>query len=169
MNRLKKLGEFDQAVWLDHIDRRLITSGKLQRLIEEDGLRGMTSNPAIFEKAITGSDAYDEQINELAGVFDDVKSICEAISVHDVVMAADVFRSVYDETNGLHGYVSLEVNPHLAHDTQDTIEEARRLWKSVDRPNVLIKVPATLEGLPAITQLISEGLVIRLWRIRRPG
>lgn len=157
-NPLKELEKLGQSIWLDYIRRDLIQSGELKRLIEEDGLRGMTSNPSIFEKAILESLAYDEDIRVQAHEGKDAKAIYEALSLQDVQSAADVFRPVYDKTNGKDGYVSLEVNPHLAHDTDGTIQEARRLWASLDRPNVFIKVPATDEGLPVIRQLISEGI-----------
>jgi transaldolase len=156
------LGALGQSIWLDYIRRDLITSGELRRLIEEDGLRGMTSNPSIFEKAIAGSQDYDEDVRVMALEGKSVKSIYEALSQRDVQSAADEFGPLYDETQGADGYVSLEVNPHLAHDTEGTVEEARRLWIALDRPNVLIKVPATVEGLPAIQQLISEGINVNV-------
>jgi transaldolase len=161
-NPLKQLETFGQSIWLDYIRRDLIAGGELRRLIEEDGLRGMTSNPAIFEKAIVESDDYDEDIRAQARTGSDAKTIYENISQHDVQSAADVFRPLYDRTDGLDGYVSLEVNPHLARDTKGTIDEARQLWLALDRPNVFIKVPATYEGLPAIRQLISEGININV-------
>ena len=161
-NPLKRLEALGQAIWFDYIRCDLMTSGKLQRLIDEDGLRGITSNPSIFQKAIADSNLYDDAISgkELAGK--DAVVIYEAISQRDVQHAADQFKSVYEQTNGEDGYVSLEVNPHLAHDTKGTIEEARRLWSNLNRPNVLIKVPATQEGLPAIRQLTSEGININV-------
>jgi transaldolase len=131
-------------------------------MIKENGLRGMTSNPSIFEKAIAESHLYDQDIRDLGLKKKDVKAIYEAISQQDVKNAADEFRSVYDKTDGKDGYVSIEVNPHLSHDTNETIEEARHLWASLKRPNILIKVPATAEGLPAIRQLISEGININV-------
>jgi transaldolase len=161
-NHLKQLRTLGQSIWLDYIRRDLITGGDLRRLIEEDGLRGMTSNPAIFEKAIAGSREYDEEIRTLALDGKDCKTIYEALSQFDVQGAADAFLTVYDGTDGRDGYVSLEVNPHLAHDTNGTIAEARRLWAALNRPNVLIKVPATAEGLPAIQQLISEGINVNV-------
>lgn len=162
MNSLKKISTFGQAIWLDYIRRDLMSSGKLRRLIEEDNLRGITSNPSIFEKAIAQSNLYDEDIQFMVREGKDAKEIYETIIQRDVRDAADAFRSLYDKMKAKDGYVSLEVNPHLAHDTQGTIIEARRLWKSLNRPNVFIKVPATLEGLPAITQLISEGVNINV-------
>jgi transaldolase len=161
-NPVRQLGALGQSIWLDYIRRDLITSGELRRLIEEDGLRGMTSNPSIFEKAIAGSQDYDEDVRVMALEGKSVKSIYEALSQRDVQSAADEFGPLYDETQGADGYVSLEVNPHLAHDTEGTVEEARRLWIALDRPNVLIKVPATVEGLPAIQQLISEGINVNV-------
>ena len=161
-NPLKQLGTLGQSIWLDYIRRDLIASGELRRLIEEDGLRGMTSNPSIFEKAIAESNLYDQDIRDMALKRKDVKTIYESLSQRDVQNAADEFRSVYEKTDGKDGYVSLEVNPHLAHDTKGTIEEARRLWAALNRPNVLIKVPATSDGLPAIRQLISEGINVNV-------
>ncbi len=161
-NPLKKLETLGQSIWLDYIRRDLIASGELRRLIEEDGLRGMTSNPSIFEKAIAESHIYDQDIRDMALKKKDVKVIYEALSQRDVQDAADEFRSVYENTDGKDGYVSLEVNPHLAHDAKGTIEEARRLWAALNRPNVFIKVPATSEGLPALQQLISEGINVNV-------
>ena len=161
-NPLKTLGTLGQSIWLDYIRRDLIVSGELRRLIKEDGLRGMTSNPSIFEKAISGSHDYDEDIRVMVHEGKGVKAIYEAISQRDVQGAADEFRPLYDKTEGGDGYVSLEVNPHLAHDTGGTLEEARRLWAALSRPNVLIKVPATAEGLPVIRQLISEGINVNV-------
>lgn len=161
-NPLKKLGTFGQSIWLDYIRRDLIVSGQLRRLIEEDGLQGMTSNPTIFEKAIVGSQEYDEDIRAMALEGKGVNAIYEALSQGDVQRAADEFRPVYDKTAGHDGYVSLEVNPHLAHDTNGTVEEAHRLWKTLARPNVFIKVPATAEGLPVIQALISEGINVNV-------
>jgi len=161
-NPLKKLEALGQSVWLDYIRRDLIAGGELRRLIEEDGLRGMTSNPSIFEKAIAESNLYDRDIRDMALKKNNVNAIYEALSQRDVESAADEFRPLYDRTDGKDGYVSLEVNPHLAHDTKGTIEEARRLWAALNRPNVLIKVPATSDGLPAIRQLISEGINVNV-------
>ena len=161
-NPLKTLGTLGQSLWLDYIRRDLITSGQLQRLIEADGLRGMTSNPSIFEKAIVDSHEYAADIRTMALEGKGVNAIYEALSQRDVQSAADVFRSVYDKTDGQDGYVSLEVNPHLAHDTKGTVEEAHRLWKALARPNVFIKIPATSEGLSAIQELISEGINVNV-------
>jgi transaldolase len=161
-NPLKQLGTLGQSIWLDYIRRDLMISGRLRHLIEEDGLRGMTSNPSIFEKAIADSHDYDDDIRTMALEEKSVDSIYETLSQRDVQSAADEFRPLYDETDGKDGYVSLEVNPHLAHDTEGTMKEARRLWTALNRPNVLIKVPATGEGLPAIQQLISEGISVNV-------
>ena len=161
-NNLKQLGTLGQSIWLDYISRELITGGELQRLIREDGLRGMTSNPSLFEKAIVDSQDYDADIRTMAIAGKDSKAIYEALSLQDVQSAADIFRPVYEETDGIDGYVSLEVSPHLAHDAQGTIAEARRLWAALDRPNVFIKVPSTTEGLEAIRQLISEGINVNV-------
>jgi len=162
-NPLQQLHTFGQSVWLDYIRRDLMTSGELARLISEDGLRGMTSNPAIFEKAISSSKDYAPYLQELVkkgGL--DATGIYEAIAIRDIQDAADGLRSVYDQTRGRDGYVSIECNPTLAHKTQETLDEARRLRKSVGRDNVMIKVPGTSEGLPAIQQLISEGINVNI-------
>jgi transaldolase len=161
-NPLLKLHSFGQSIWLDYLRRGMLLSGELQQLIDEDGLMGMTSNPSIFEKAIGGSHDYDDAIAALALEDRSVDEIYQALTVEDVQRAADLFRPVYDRTEGQDGFVSLEVSPHLAHDTEGTIAEARRLWKALDRPNVMIKVPATLEGLPAIQELISEGVNVNI-------
>lgn len=161
-NPLKQLGTLGQSIWLDYIRRDLIAGGGLRRLIEEDGVRGMTSNPSIFEKAIADSHDYDEDIRDMALKGKGAAAIYESISQRDVQSAADEFRPVYERTDGSDGYVSLEVNPHLACDTRGTTEEARRLWTALNRPNVFIKVPATAEGLPAIRQLISEGINVNV-------
>ena len=162
-NPLKDLLKFGQSVWLDYIRRDLITSGELKRLIQGDGLRGMTSNPAIFEKAIAGSTDYADILASLKDRPDlDAKARYEIIAIRDIQDVADLLRPVYDESHRRDGYVSLEVSPYLARDTQGTLEEARRLWKSVDRPNVMIKVPGTAEGIPAFEQLISEGININV-------
>jgi transaldolase len=161
-NPLRQLGTLGQSIWLDYIRRDLIASGGLRRLIEDDGLRGMTSNPSIFEKAIADSHDYDEDIRTMALQGRRTNAIYEDISQRDVQSAADEFRPVYEKTEGKDGFVSLEVNPHIAHDTQGTIQEARRLWGLLNRPNVFIKVPATASGLPAIQQLISEGINVNV-------
>src|SRR5437773_9225245 len=162
-NPLKDLLKCGQSVWLDYIRRDLITNGELKRLIEEDGLRGMTSNPAIFEKAIAGSTDYVDILGSLRGRQDlDAKARYEIIAIRDIQDAADLLRPVYQESKRRDGYISLEVSPYLARDTQGTLEEARRLWKAVDRPNIMIKVPGTAEGIPAFEQLISEGINVNV-------
>jgi transaldolase / glucose-6-phosphate isomerase len=161
-NPLRGLFEFGQSVWLDYIRRSLITSGELKRLVAEDGLRGVTSNPAIFEKAIVGSTDYAAVIESSESATLDAKGLYEKIAVKDVQDAADILRPVYDESKQRDGYVSLEVSPVLARDTAGTLEEARRLWKTVNRPNLMVKVPATAEGIPAIRQLISEGINVNV-------
>ncbi len=161
-NPLSSIQKYGQSIWLDYLRRNMLTSGGLRRLIEEDGLRGMTSNPAIFEKVIDGSNDYSAAIRALALEGEKIDEIYDTLTIDDVQQAADIFRPVYDRTGGRDGFVSLEVSPHLANDTPGTIKEARRLWNALGRPNVLIKVPATLEGLPAITQLISEGINVNI-------
>ncbi len=161
-NPLLEVEKFGQSIWLDYIKRDLIISGQLEKLIDEDGLRGITSNPAIFEQAFAKSDYYVKDIKEMAAKGESLDTIYTYLSERDVRDAADVFRTVYDRTDGKDGFVSLEVNPHLAHDTEGTLAEARRLWQELDRPNVLIKVPATKEGLPVIQQLISEGINVNV-------
>ncbi len=162
-NHLLELGKYGQSVWLDYIRRNLITSGELKRLIEQDGLAGVTSNPAIFEKAITGSTDYTDALLELQKRKDlDAMGIYEILAIQDIQDAADTLRPVYDRTKKRDGYVSLEVSPFLAKDTDGTIKDARRLWKAVSRPNLMVKVPATPEGVPAVEQLISEGININV-------
>jgi len=162
-NPLLALLNYGQSMWLDYIRRDLITSGKLKMMIEEDGLRGMTSNPSIFEKAIAESSLYDDILKSLATRKDlDATARFEQIAIRDIQDAADVLRPVYESSKFRDGYVSLEVSPLLANKTQETIDEARRLWKTVNRENVMIKVPGTPEGLPAIRQLVGEGLNINI-------
>jgi transaldolase/glucose-6-phosphate isomerase len=160
MNPLKELYREGQSIWLDFIRRSLITSGDLNRLIDEDGVRGMTSNPTIFQNAIAGSADYDESIRRALqkNPHGDIKTLYEILAVEDIQMAADVLRPVYDAARGGDGYVSLEVSPALAHDTAGTIAEAERLWKTVGRPNLMIKVPATKAGVPALEELIARGI-----------
>lgn len=162
-NPLQELLSYGQSMWLDYIRRDLFTSGKLKQMIANDGLRGMTSNPAIFEKAIADSSLYDDQLKALASRKDlDATGRFEQIAVRDIQDAADTLRPVYDESNFRDGYVSLEVSPYLARKTQETIDEARRLWKTVKRDNVMIKIPGTTEGIPAIRQAIGEGININV-------
>jgi transaldolase/glucose-6-phosphate isomerase len=161
-NPLKALLDYGQSVWLDFIRRSLITSGELERLVEEDGLRGVTSNPSIFEKAIVGSTDYQDLLDSPRSRSLDAKALYEEIAVRDVQQAADILRPIYDASRSRDGYVSLEVSPLLANNTQGTLEEARRLWKTVARPNLMVKVPATPAGIPAIRQLISEGINVNV-------
>jgi len=162
MNPLRELQEYGQSVWLDYIRRSLITSGELKRLIDEDGLRGVTSNPAIFEKAITGSTDYSEVLNATASQNLDAKSLYERLAIRDIQDAADVLRLAYEDSRKRDGYISLEVSPYLARDMHGTLDEARRLWQAVGRDNLMIKVPATPEGIPVIEQLISEGINVNV-------
>jgi transaldolase/glucose-6-phosphate isomerase len=162
-NPVKDLQRYGQSIWLDYIRRNLLTSGELKKLIDEDGLRGMTSNPAIFEKAIVGSTDYTDLLQSLAQKHDlDAKARYEVLAIRDIQDAADFLRPVYDATKRRDGYVSLEVSPYLARDTNGTLDEARRLWKAVARENVMIKVPGTAEGIPAFQQLIGEGININV-------
>src|SRR5882724_1873028 len=164
MNPLKELLAQGQSIWLDYIRRNLIRSGELKRLVDEDGLRGVTSNPTIFDKAISGSTDYDMALRALLAADPQapVGNLYEALAIEDIQMAADVLRPVYDATHGDDGYVSFEVSPRLAHDTERTINEAKRLRAAVDRPNVMIKVPATPAGIPAIEELIAEGVSVNV-------
>lgn len=161
-NPLIELTGLGQSVWNDNIERKLVTSGELKRLVDEDGLSGVTSNPAIFEKAIVSSDLYADQLRDLAEKGRSAQEIYEALAIHDIQMAADVLAGVYERTGGTDGFVSLECSPLLANDTQGTIEETRRLWRLVDRRNVMIKIPGTPEGMPAIEQAIYEGININI-------
>jgi len=161
MPALSELKQFDQSVWFDFIRRSLITSGELARLAAQ-GVQGVTSNPAIFEKAIAGSSDYDEEMKTLITAGKSVSDIYEALAIKDIQLAADVMRSVYAATGGRDGYVSLEVSPFLASDTPRTVAEARRLHQAVGRPNVMIKIPATAEGLPAITETIAAGVNVNV-------
>ncbi|MGI4820357.1 MAG: transaldolase [Janthinobacterium lividum] len=163
MNPLVDIRRLDQSLWLDFISRKVLTNGELKRRIDEDALRGVTSNPAIFEKAIGGSADYDDTIREQAQQGKSAEEIYIGLAVADVQAACDLFRGLYDShDNSSDGYVSLEVSPKLALDTEGTIAEGRQLWKDVNRPNVMIKVPATKEGLPAIRQLIADGINVNV-------
>jgi transaldolase len=162
MNPLVRLGELGQSPWYDYITRDLVASGELSRLIREDGLRGMTSNPTIFEKAVSGSGSYDEDIRRLGQEGRTPAEIFEALAVADVRAACDVFGDLHRRTGGVDGQVSLEVSPELANDTEATIHEAQRLWEAVDRPNAMIKIPGTEAGLPAITTSIAEGISVNV-------
>jgi transaldolase / glucose-6-phosphate isomerase len=161
-NPLNELARAGQSVWYDQMTRSLLTEGHLARMIEQDSLGGLTSNPTIFEKAIGGSGEYDEELSRLAAEGLGRDEIYDQIALHDIGGAADVFRTRYDESDGEHGYVSLEVDPRLAHDTERTISEARRYHRALGRPNVMIKVPATPEGIPAIEQLIADGINVNV-------
>jgi transaldolase len=164
MNPLLVLRQCGQSVWLDHISRSLIAGGTLRRLIDEDGVAGMTSNPTIFDKAIEDSDDYDEglrQALESDGTANN-RALVERLVVEDIQSAADLFRPLYGDSDGLNGFVSLEVSPGSAHDTAATIAEARHLWQVVARPNVMIKVPATREGIPAVEALTAEGINVNI-------
>jgi transaldolase/glucose-6-phosphate isomerase len=164
MNPLRELLAQGQSIWLDYMRRNLIHTGELKRLVDEDGIRGLTSNPTIFEKAMAGSTDYDDAMRAILASEPniDVGRLYERLAVEDIQMAADILRPVYDETAGADGFVSLEVSPHLAHQTQETIAEAKRLRATVGRPNVMIKVPATPEGIPAIETLIAEGVSVNI-------
>ena len=161
MNRIQQLHQLGQSIWLDFIERSMIQSGKLQALVD-DGVTGVTSNPTIFQQAIVKSDAYNTDLQRLAAATRDAKSIFEGLAIADIQAAADVMRPVYDANQGHDGFVSLEVAPDLAHDTAATIAEARRLHAAVARPNLMVKVPATLAGVPAIRQLIADGININV-------
>jgi len=163
-NPLLELKKFDQSVWLDNISRGILNNGELKKLVENDGISGVTSNPSIFQKAIGKGKDYDEQLTSLLGENPELSAgpLFENIAVKDIQDGTDVLHGVYEKTNGNDGYVSLEVSPELAYDTNGTIEEARRLFKSVNRKNLMIKIPATTEGIPAIRQMISEGVNINV-------
>jgi transaldolase len=161
-NPLVRLGELGQSPWYDYITRDLVTTGELARLIAEDGLRGMTSNPTIFEKAIAGSRLYDDDIRAQADAGRSPREIFEHLAVADVRAACDTFAPLYRAAGGADGLVSLEVSPTLANDTDATIHEAERLWRAVDRPNAMIKIPGTPEGLPAITHCIAAGINVNV-------
>ena len=161
-NPLSGLESFGQSVWLDFLRRGALVNGEIQEFIDQDGASGLTSNPSIFEKAIAGSHDYDAAIRIMALEGKSVQEIYQALTVEDIQRAADLFRPIYDRLEGRDGFVSLEVSPKLAHDTAGTVAEAHRLWSAVDRPNLFIKVPATREGLPAIQQLIGEGINVNI-------
>ena len=162
MNNVKNIHEHGQSIWLDFFDRELMNSGKLQKLIDEDGLSGITSNPSIFEKAIKGSSDYDEDIMKLSQQDKSNEEIFFGFATEDIRRAADILKPVFDEAKGTDGFVSIEVSPLLANDTEGTVKQARELWKTVDRKNVMIKIPGTKEGLAAIRQCISEGININI-------
>jgi transaldolase len=161
MTKVHELSKLGQSIWFDNISRALIESGELAELVQT-GVRGVTSNPSIFEKAIAGSSDYDQALSKLVNQGRSVAEIYEALVLDDIGRAADILRPVYDRTGGIDGYVSLEVDPGLAHDTDNTIAEARRLFATLDRPNIMIKVPATPAGIPAVETLIGEGTNINI-------
>jgi len=161
-NRVSRISDFGQSIWLDYIRRNFILSGELKKMIDEDGLKGVTSNPAIFEEAIAKSNDYKETLTAMAKTDISANDMFWSIAIEDVQNAAGLFTAVYEKTNRLDGYVSLEVSPNLALDTERTIAEAHALWKAVNRKNVMIKVPGTKEGLPAIEELISEGINVNV-------
>ena len=161
MSKLAELNEKGQSIWFDFIRRSIITSGELKNLVDQ-GIKGVTSNPAIFEKAIAGSSDYDDNLKQLIKTDKSVEQIYEALAFEDITMATEVLKPVYDSTKGFDGYVSLEVSPHLADDTEQTISEAKRLFETVNRPNLMIKVPATPAGIPAITELIGCGVNVNV-------
>jgi transaldolase len=162
MSALLKLIDYGQSYWLDNLTRKMIKSGELKRRVTKEGLRGNTSNPAIFNKAISSGDDYDQQIKKLVNEKKTIGEIYDGLTVKDVQDACDILRQVYDESKGLDGYISLEVSPYLAHDTEGTMKDARRLFKAVDRPNCLIKIPGTKEGVQAIEQMLYEGININV-------
>jgi len=163
MNPVRQLEKAGQSVWLDFIRRSLLVDGGLKRLIEDDGVKGVTSNPAIFEKAIAGSDDYIEVLRDLAGQADsDAEAVYKQIAIDDIQRAADILQPVYHASKYRDGYVSLEVSPRLAHDTEGTITAARYLWRTVDRENLMIKVPGTDAGLPAVETLLGEGINVNV-------
>jgi transaldolase len=161
-NPLKALTDLGQSVWYDYIRRDLYTSGELERLIREDALRGMTSNPTIFQKAIAETDLYDEDIRKAAAEGLEGPAVFDRLAVADVQRAADVFRPVFEKTGGGDGFVSIEVAPQLAHDTEGSVAQARSLWKACARPNVMVKIPGTREGIPAIRRCLAEGININI-------
>ena len=161
-NPLLQLKELGQSVWYDNIDRSQLASGQFQRMLDEDGVVGVTANPTIFEKSISAGHAYDEQIDQLIRKGKSTNEIYEALIITDIQTVADILRPIYEQTNGHDGYVSLEVSPDLAHDTEATLSEVRRFWKMVDRPNLMIKIPGTSEGLPAILQSLTEGINVNI-------
>lgn len=161
-NRVKQIHSFGQSIWLDFIDREIIKSGKLKKLMEEDGVRGVTSNPAIFEKAITSGTDYDADITELAKTTSDNEELFFKLAIKDIQAATDIFKGVYEESDHVDGYVSLEVSPFLALKEKETAEQAEQLWKAVDRKNVMIKIPGTKPGLGAIRQSIAKGININV-------
>ena len=162
INKVKSIGSFGQSIWLDFFDRKIMDSGKLKALIDVDGVSGVTSNPSIFEKAIRSSSDYDEDIASLSKKISSNEAIFFALAVKDIKRAAGYFKPVYEKANGGDGFVSLEVSPYFAHDTEATIKQAKALWKAVDCRNVMIKIPSTQEGLAAIRKCTGEGININI-------
>ena len=162
MNPVQKLHSLGQSLWYDNIERRLINNGDLKLMIEKNNIRGMTSNPSIFKKAITQSNDYDDELVPLVKVGRTKEEIYEHLVISDIKAACDLFRPLYDKTNGGDGFVSIEVNPYLANDSVQTVDDAKRLWKLVDRPNLMVKIPATLNGLTAIAEAVSAGININI-------
>ena len=164
MNSLKQLKDCGQSIWLDYIRRDLLTSGEFHRLVEEDGVHGVTSNPTIFDKAIATGTAYDDALRLLLSTDSDrdALTLFENLEIQDLQMAADILRPVYDQTEGADGFVSIEVSPRLAYDTAGSIAEAQRLWKAVNRPNLMVKIPSTVPGVQAVEVLIAEGVNINI-------
>jgi transaldolase len=161
-NPLTQLKAQGQSVWYDNIDRAQLASGEFKRMLDEDGIVGVTANPTIFEKSISAGHAYDEQMKQLISEGKSTNEIYEALVIQDIRTVADLLRPIYDRTNGQDGFVSLEVSPELANDTDGTLSEARRFWKTVDRPNLMIKIPATPAGIPAIEQALTDGININI-------
>ncbi|HVB25941.1 MAG TPA: transaldolase [Ktedonobacteraceae bacterium] len=161
-NPLQQLQSLRQSVWYDNIDRSQLASGRFKRMLDEDAITGVTANPTIFEKSISSGHAYDEQMNQLISDGKSTNEIYEALIIQDIRTVADILRPIYDRTNGLDGYVSLEVSPELAHDTDGTIKEVRRFYKLVDRPNLMIKIPGTPEGIPAVRQALVDGINVNI-------
>jgi len=161
-NPLLQLKSYGQSVWYDTVDRAQLDNGLFKRMVDEDGIVGVTSNPTIFQKSISHGDAYDEQITQLVLEGKNTSEIYEALAIRDIRTVADMMLPIYERANRQDGFVSLEVSPDLAHDTEASLAEARRFWKMVDRPNLMIKIPATPEGLPAIRQTLAEGLNINI-------
>jgi transaldolase/transaldolase/glucose-6-phosphate isomerase len=162
MNRIQALGQAGQSIWLDFMQRSLLTQGELQKLIENDGVCGLTSNPTIFQKAVEGSHDYDELFSKMAPEGKSVAAVYDALTLRDIKDAARIFRPVWEATGHRDGYCSLEVSPKLARDTKGSVEEARRLWNALGAPNVMVKIPGTPEGVPAIEQCIGEGININV-------
>src|SRR5437763_16374508 len=161
-NPLLQIKELGQSVWYDNIDRSQLNNGQFQRLLDEDGVVGVTANPTIFDKSISSGHAYDEQMSQLISAGKNTNEIYEAMVIQDIRSVADLLRPIYDRSEAHDGYVSLEVSPELAHNTEGTIAEASRFWQTVDRPNLMIKIPATPEGIPAIYESLRSGINVNI-------